>query len=257
MISRDDARDLGLFLRYAFDASASPGRLDAYGRVVGLFHASPELRTAANEVLRAMGATVLAADHTAGFVLAAEPGSPLAVVYTRKLLPLDGTQHRLVYGLALAGLTAWCFPNARAVQEPGTRRVTALDVDRLIRDQAAAIETGDTESDGGLGPAWEAYDRQHKQALETKKTGRLGRKTTVKMCEDVLRLLASFNLLVADTTVPPPRHDLGVWRSTDRFRAYVAATGAPLVRQVIPDWPSDEERFLESLGDGQTGSEEG
>ncbi|MFE7115524.1 hypothetical protein ACFU99_08890 [Streptomyces sp. NPDC057654] len=257
MISRDDARDLGLFLRYAFDASASPGRLDAYGRVLELFHAAPELRTAANEVLRALGTTLLAADRTAGFVLAAEPGSPLAVTYTRKLLPLGGTQHRLVYGLALAGVTAWCFPNARAVREPGTRRVTALDVDRLIRGQAAAIEAGSTEGEGGLGPAWEAYDRQHKQVVATKKSGRLRRNTTAKMCEDVLQLLASFNLLVADTTMPPPRRDLSVWRSTDRFRAHVAATGAPLVRQVFPDWSPEQRHSVEPPGGVRADSEEG
>jgi hypothetical protein len=53
------------------------------------------------------------------------------------------------------------------------------------------------------------------------------------MCEDALAMVAAFGLLVADRTVPPPRPDLKVWRSTDRFRAHVAAGGGPLVWQAI------------------------
>jgi hypothetical protein len=57
------------------------------------------------------------------------------------------------------------------------------------------------------------------------------------MCEDVLAMLAAFGLVVADKTVPPLRPDLGVWRSTDRFRAHVAAGGGPLVWQTISSSP--------------------
>jgi hypothetical protein len=55
----------------------------------------------------------------------------------------------------------------------------------------------------------------------------------VRMCEDVLVMLADFGLVVTDKTVPPPRDELKVWRSTDRFRAHVAAGGGPLVWQTI------------------------
>jgi hypothetical protein len=53
------------------------------------------------------------------------------------------------------------------------------------------------------------------------------------MCEDALVMLADFGLVVTDKTVPPPRAELKVWRSTDRFRAHVAAGGGPLVWQTL------------------------
>jgi len=138
----------------------------------------------------------------------------------------------MVYGLALGAAAAWCYPSARAVREPGTRRVTAIDVDRLIREHAAAVDVGDVELDETLGDAWREYAHNRKQVAETP-TGQLKRDCTVRMCEDALAMLAAFGLLVVDRTVRPPRMELKVWRSTDRFRAHVAAAGGPLVWQTI------------------------
>ena len=50
-------------------------------------------------------------------------------------------------------------------------------------------------------------------------------------------MLAAFGLMVPDKTVSPPRADLGVWRSTDRFRAHVATAGAPLAWQTMTGSP--------------------
>lgn len=68
-------------------------------------------------------------------------------------------------------------------------------------------------------------------------SGRLKRYCTVHMCEDVLAMLAAFGLMVPDRTISPPRSDLGVWRSTDRFRAYVGSAGAPLAWQTMTGPP--------------------
>ncbi len=46
-------------------------------------------------------------------------------------------------------------------------------------------------------------------------------------------MLAAFGLVMVDRTIPPPRAELKVWRSTDRFRAHVATAGGPLVWQTI------------------------
>lgn len=127
-------------------------------------------------------------------------------------------------------------PNARAVREPGTRRVTAIDADRLIREHAAALAAEDSEPGDGLGKAWQEYT-QRKQAEETPNAN-LKRHCTVRMCEDVLMMLSDFGLVVTDRTAPPPRADLKVWRSTDRFRAHVAAGGGPLVWQTLTASPS-------------------
>lgn len=232
MSARDDARDAGLLLRFALDPAAAPARVDAYGRLLDRFHTDPDLRSMFDEFTGALGARVLAADRLTGLVMTAEPDSPLAVKDTSAWLRITGVPDRLVYGLALGAVAAWCYPNARAVREPATRRVTAIDVDRLIREHAAAVEAGDIELDAPLADAWDEYINKRKQVAFTQ-TRRLTRGCTVRMCEDALTMLAAFRLLVPDRTAPPPRPDLKVWRSTDRFRAHVAAAGGPLVWQTI------------------------
>ncbi|MGW3102836.1 hypothetical protein [Streptomyces sp. NPDC001100] len=232
MTARDDARDVGLLLRYGLDPTMSPARHDVYSQLLDRFHTDPDLRTAFDETADGLGLRVLTADRSTGLVLVAEPTSPLAVTDTSPWLRIRGTADRLVYGLALGGTTAWCYPTARAVREPGTRRVTALDVDRLVREHAAAVAAEENAQDGGLGEAWREYASNRKQVAVTS-GGRLKRDCTVRMCEDVLLMLASFGLVVVDRTVPPPRAELKVWRSTDRFRAHVAAAGGPLVWQTL------------------------
>jgi hypothetical protein len=229
--ARDDARDAGLLLRYALDPTVTPGRVDVYGRLLDRYHTDPDLRGVFDETSAALGLRVLAADRMTGVVLTAESDSPLAVRDTSPWLR-RGTGNRMVYGLALGAAAAWCYPNARAVREPGTRRVTAIDVDRLIREHAHAVETGETELDESLGEAWREYANNRKQVAETP-TGQLKQDCTVRMCEHALAMLAHFGLLVADGTAPQPRPELKVWRSTDRFRAHVAASGGPLVWQTI------------------------
>ena len=239
MTARDDARDAGLLLRYGLDHTLSPARHDTYSRLLDRYQADPDLRSCFDETAAALGVRVLAADRIGGLVLTAEPDSPLAVADTHRWLHIGGTADRMIYGLALGGVAAWCYPNARAVREPGTRRVTAVDADRLIREHAAAIAAEQTELEGGFGKAWQEY-AQRKQAEETP-NGNLKRHCTVKMCEDVLVMLADFGLVVTDRTVPPPRADLRVWRSTDRFRAHVAAGGGPLAWQTITGSPSRDQ----------------
>jgi hypothetical protein len=105
-------------------------------------------------------------------------------------------------------------------------------VDRLIREHAAAIDTDDADSEEKLAEAWYEYAHRRKQVAETP-TGQLKRDCTLRMCEDALTMLAAFGLLVVDRTMRPPRKELKVWRSTDRFRAHVAASGGPLVWHTI------------------------
>ncbi len=231
MTTRDDARDAGLLLRYGLDHALSPARHDTYSRLLDRYQADPDLRSSFDEIAAALGVRVLSADRIAGLVLTAEPDSPLAVTDIQRWLRIGGTADRMIYGLALGGVAAWCYPNARAVREPGTRRITAIDVDRLVREHAATLAAEGTEPGDGLGKAWQEY-AQRKQAEETP-NGNLKRHCTVKMCEDVLAMLSDFGLVVTDRTAPPPRADLKVWRSTDRFRAHVAAGGGPLVWQTL------------------------
>jgi hypothetical protein len=238
MTTRDDARDAGLLLRYSLDHTSSPARYDAYARLLDRYQSDPDLRTLFDETAAGLGVRVLAADRTTGLVLTAEPDSPLAVTDTQRWLRIRGVSDRMIYGLALGGVAAWCYPNARSVREPGTRRVTAVDADRLIRDHAAALASREDVGNEALGSARDEYARR-KQAEDTD-GGRLKRYCTVKMCEDVLEMLAAFGLVVPDRTVPPPRADLHVWRSTDRFRAHVGAAGGPLVWQTMISAPAAE-----------------
>jgi hypothetical protein len=247
MSARDDARDAGLLLRYALDHTLTPARHDAYGRLLDRYHTDPELRTVFEETANGLGVRVLTSDRRSGMVLTAESDSPLAVTDTSPWLRIRGSADRMVYGVVLGGIAAWCYPNARAVREPGTRRVTAVDVDRLVREHAAAVEAGEGTLEAELGDAWHEYAHNRKQVAETV-TGQLKRDCTVRMCEDALAMLAAFGLLLVDKTTPPPRSELKVWRSTDRFRAHVAASGGPLAWQTITD-SAAQHRFADARRD--------
>lgn len=231
MTARDDARDAGFLLRYALDHTLTPSRHDDYGRLLDRYHADPDLRTAFDQVIEGLGVRVLTADRAVGLVLAAEPDSPMAVSDTAPWLRVKGAEDRMIYGVALGGTAAWCYPTSRSVREPGTRRVTAVDVDRLVREHAAAVESGDIGLDAGLDEAWEAYRRRKQVAYGKGRNLAVG--CTVKMCDDALGLLGAFGLLIADRSAAPPLHGLRVWRSTDRFRAHVATSGGPLAWQTI------------------------
>lgn len=231
MGARDDARDAGLLLRYALDHRTSPIRHDVYGDLLTRYQTDPDLRTVFDGMSEGLGIRVLSLDRALGLVLTAESDSPLAVADTSHWLRITGSSDRMVYGLALGGVAAWCYPNARSVREPGTRRVAAVDVDRLIREHAQAVTAGEADLPEALGPAWEEYARR--KEVGTTPSGRLKRDCAVRMCEDALTMLAEFGLLVEDRTVPPARPDLKVWRSTDRFRAHVAASGGPLAWQTL------------------------
>jgi hypothetical protein len=248
MTARDDARDVGLLLRYALEHASSPARHDAYARLLDRYQSDPDLRTLFDETGAGLGVRVLAADRTTGLVLTAEPDSPLAVIDTQRWLRIRGVSDRMIYGLALGGIAAWCYPNARSVREPGTRRVTAVDADRLIRDHAAALASREDSGNEVLGAAWVAYTER--KQVELTPSGLLKRHCTVKMCEDVLEMLAVFGLVVPDKTILAPRTDLGVWRSTDRFRAHVGTAGGPLVWQTIVSAPTTTERDPDSDEEG-------
>src|SRR5215472_2028644 len=185
MTARDDARDAGLLLRYGLDHTLSPARHDTYSRLLDRYQSDPDLRVCFDETAAGLGVRVLAADRIAGLVLTAEPDSPLAVADTQRWLRISGTSDRMIYGLALGGVAAWCYPNARTVREPGTRRVTAVDIDRLIREHATALTSGEDAGNEPLGAAWDEYARR-KQVEETDNSRRLKRYCTVRMCEDVL-----------------------------------------------------------------------
>jgi hypothetical protein len=186
----------------------SPARQDIYSQLLDRYHSDPDLRATFDETAAGLGVRVLTADHTTGLVLTAEADSPVAVTDTSMWLRIRGAADRMVYGVALGGVAAWCYPNPRAVREPGTRRVTAVDVDRLVREHAAAVEAGDILLEDGLGEAWQEYAHNRKQVAETP-GGQLKRDCTVRMCEDVLMMLATFGLVVVARRSRRPASSLG------------------------------------------------
>ena len=67
MTVRDDARDVGLLLRYGLDHSLSPARHDTYSRFLDRYQADPDLRSCFDETAAALGVRVIAADRIAAW----------------------------------------------------------------------------------------------------------------------------------------------------------------------------------------------
>jgi hypothetical protein len=234
-------------LALGLDRQTRPTADADYGELVDLFRDDPDFRNRVQQIADGLGLTVLDATPAAGLILGASEDSPLAVteVDLRALLRFQGAEDRMIYGVAFAGIAAWCYPTSQDVADRIARPVSAMDTDRLIREHAKALTTGETVLEEDLSDAWQAYATRKR--IEETKTGRLTRHCTIKMCDAALGALAHYGLMTPDQSVDPPRDDLGVWRPTEHFRAQVARTGGPLAWQALAHSPVPERVVPDSV----------
>lgn len=237
-------------LAFGLDRHARPTSNADYTELIDQFRDDPDYRRKVEQVADGLGLVVLDASHAAGLVLGAAEQSPLATTETdlRALLRFQSADDRMIYGVAFAGIAAWCYPTSQDVADRIVRPVTAMDADRIIREHAKALATGETVLEEDLSDAWQAYATRKR--VEETKTGRLARHCTIKMCDQALDVLGHYGLMVPDQTVDPPRSDLGVWRPTEHFRAQVARTGGPLAWQTLAHSPVPERVVATGPADG-------
>ena len=227
----DDARDANELLAFALDARRRPGGDERYRDLLLRFRSDPAFARAVVALSEPLGLRVLAAEPLLGLIVDATEGSPFSPSLDglRTSLRMNSTvEDRLIYGLILAGLAAWCYPTAASFGEPGLRHVRAMQVERKLRDLCERLRGEAAE--GADGPAemdyvWEVYARR--KSHNVGKGGRLTHNCTLWMVGHTLRWLADQQFLIRDSSNPE------LYRATDRFRHHVNAAASRVAYRLI------------------------
>lgn len=195
-----DARDLGLLLQCALTPKARPSQNVEYRRLVQRLQQDATFADNFHEMADGLGLFVLAADDY-GVVLGCRDDSPFALRLA-DFRPAMRTDDRVVYGLVVLALGAWCFPRAVELDEfgDGARRVGVNELTHYVvelAEQLAASADADSEADH---PELRAAWRLVLEGAHEKKTAD-SRRTATTLAGKVkytLDYLAGHGLLVPD-----------------------------------------------------------
>lgn len=229
-------------LRYGLDPNVPPARSDEYRELIAACLADPAFRGQLEDAAVAMDLAVLHVDTTVGVVVAPQGSSVFTPTWSwlRERAKIQPTaDNRMIVGVLLVGVAALCYPSAAALSDPGLRRFTAVDVDRLLRRHAQMLADGETVLEDGLDAAWSVYTAR-KAVARTKGGKLLAKDCTVRLAEQVCDLLASQRLLLRSEEAGAV-----AYRSTDRFRHLVSRHASTLAYRTLID--SDAATVAESL----------
>lgn len=239
-MKREDAREANELLGHALGTTTRPRADERYRALLRRFQTEPAFAEVVNGLAEPLGLRILAADDLHGLILDATERSPFAPTLDgiRKSLRIPATvEDRLIYGLIIAGVAAWCYPTADAFSEPGLRHVRASQVERKLRELCERLATELSEDEPDLARAFHAFAgrKPYKQG----KGGGMTHDCTLWMVGHTLRWLAEQQFLIRDAK------DAELYRATDRFRHHVNAAASrrayQLIAAVIATDPSIEE----------------
>jgi hypothetical protein len=222
-MKREDAREANELIAHALDTARRPRASERYRHLLRRYQTEPSFTETVNALAEPLGLRVLAADELHGLILDATEGSPFAPTLEglRRSLRIPSTvEDRLIYGLIIAGISAWCYPSADSFTEPGLRHVRAAQVERKLRELCDRLAQGGGAAgdEPELRRAFAAYAarKPYKQG----KGGALTHDCTLWMVGHTLRWLADQQFLLRD-----PK-DAELYRATDRFRHHVSAAAS-------------------------------
>lgn len=222
-MKREDAREANELLAAALHPGKRPRSDERYRRLLRRYQTEPGFTEIVNALAEPLGLRVLAADDLHGLIVDATEGSPFAPTLEglrRSLRIPSGVEDRLIYGLIVAGISAWCYPTADSFTEPGLRHVRAAQVERKLRElcERIAREAPEATEDGELRRAFTAY--AERKPYKQGKGGGMTHDCTLWMVGHTLRWLADQQFLIRDPKDPE------LYRATDRFRHHVSAAAS-------------------------------
>jgi hypothetical protein len=212
-----DDVDIGRFLGWAAQPSATPGRNEELARIVTRYRDDTDFADAVDRVFSGAGLD-LHVDDRVGIVVTARQHSMLrlTVADVLKRAPSD---HRAVVGAVILAVARTAYPEPGMVDDPDRIAVfttqTVVDtLDRAARAHRDAAER-DGDVDEELVEAWRRWD-----ALTTARPYAQRRSTGDRagMVNRICRVLAEAGYLTHRGQT-----DGGTWVSRPRFRFAVAA----------------------------------
>lgn len=233
-MTHEDARSANELLACALDSGLRPGARDRYRALLDRYRVDPAFSELVESLLEPLGLRVLAADPLHGLVLDAGEGSPFAPTLDGLRASLlkrsSTTEERLLYGLILAAIAAWCYAHPSEFEEPRLRHVRATEVERKLRDLCEHLQdTSRARPDGAemLDPVWSLYAARKGHKVTAK--GEITRDCTLGMIRHALLWLVDQHFLLKDAT------DTDLFRATDRFRYHVRASASRTAYRLVAE----------------------
>jgi hypothetical protein len=233
-VTRQDVADAARLLGFACRPRAYVGRDGGYAELLNRYRTDEEFHDVFDAMASGLDLRVLDVTDRA-LLVGAEPHSPFAfrLGEYRKGDELD---RRVLRGLIVLGIAAYCFPTQRSLEDSGLPSLTARDVDDFLRAACEELSKRPRESpddEPGLDLAWQLYLRQP----EVKGTDRRRRSqsATVDLIEQTLLDFAEWGLVVEESGVSGVRR----FRGLPRLRVQVREMASQHAFSVLRDLRQD------------------
>jgi hypothetical protein len=229
-ISRQDVADAARLLGFACRPRAYAGREAGYAELLNRYRTDEEFHDVFEAMASGLDLRVLELTDRA-LLVGAELESPLAFRLSeyRKGDELD---RRVIRGLIVLGIAAYCFPTQRSLEDTGLPHLTAREVDDFLRAACEELRKRPPESDDepGLDLAWRLYLRQP----EVKGTDRRRRSqsATVDLIEQTLLDFADWGLVTEETVVGGVRRFRGLPRLRVQVRELASQHAFSVLREL-------------------------
>lgn len=140
----DDARDAGLLVRLSLAARSGPLG-DEHAELVARYLAEPSLRSATDAAIDGLGLRLVHASQSGGLLLTAAGSDSPFRMRLADFFPRQSTsvERRMLLACAMVACFVAFFPRPEDLEDGNERlrRLDVDDVDRLVRDVAARLDT--------------------------------------------------------------------------------------------------------------------
>jgi len=216
-ITRQQIADAARLLGFACRPRAYAGRESGYAELLNLYRTDEEFRDVFDAMASGLDLRVLDVTDRA-LLIGADLDSPFGFRLSeyRKSDELD---RRVVRGLIVLGIAAYCFPTQRSLEDSGLPPLMAREVDDFLRAACEQLRgrPGERDDEPGLDMAWQLYLRQP----EVKGTDRRRRSqsATVDLIEQTLEDFVEWGLVVEEPSAGGVRRFRGLPRLRVQVRA--------------------------------------
>lgn len=225
--------DAARLLAYGLRPGIRPSKEPDYAELLRRYRLESPLRERVIAVASGLGLAVLG-ETDLGIVLGAEEEGPFALRlndYRRNL----SVEDRMCHGLVQLAVAAWCFPNARALEDPDSIAGARVSVRRLVEHLVGLCEelkersAGDPDAGSPeLQEAWRTI--LARAATRATPDGRRAAATLAGMVAHALEFLERGGLMrkIGDA-------DGGTWQALAAYRLQVRELAAHDVAALVRD----------------------
>jgi hypothetical protein len=220
-VNADEVRDAARLLAFALQPRAYAAQQGPYAELLSRYRTDAGFRAVLAAMAEGLGLVVLE-DTPRALLVGSRPESVFAfrLGEYRKSATLE---QRVVRGLIMLGIAAYCYPTRRHLEGTGMPLFSARQVDDFLRAacerlRSQAGEDAPLPEATDLATAWQLYLNQP----AVKSGERRSRTATIHLIEQTLEDMEGWGLVKEEPTVDRVRY----FRALPRFRAQVREMGS-------------------------------